>query len=109
MNESFLQSANFIQSAYLVAAVMFILGLRNLSSPKTAVSGNIQAAIGMFIAIVATLLDANVVTYGVIIGGIVVFGTWRSSRASHRNDFDAPDGCTAKRLRWRGFCTRGFR
>ena len=72
MNESFLQSANFIQSAYLVAAVMFILGLRNLSSPKTAVSGNIQAAIGMFIAIVATLLDANVVTYGVIIGGIVV-------------------------------------
>ena len=72
MNESILQSANFIQSAYLVAAVLFILGLRNLSSPKTAVTGNIQAAIGMFVAIVATLLDANVVTYGVIIGGIVV-------------------------------------
>ena len=41
-----------IQLAYLVAAVLFILGLRNLSSPKTAVLGNNLAATGMLIAIV---------------------------------------------------------
>ncbi|MCH7867359.1 MAG: NAD(P)(+) transhydrogenase (Re/Si-specific) subunit beta [Myxococcales bacterium] len=61
-----------IQSAYLVAAILFILGLRNLSSPKTAVTGNFQAAVGMLIAIVATLADASVVSYGVIMAGIVV-------------------------------------
>ena len=61
-----------IQSAYLVAAILFILGLRNLSSPKTAVTGNFQAAVGMLVAIVATLADASVVSYGVIMAGIVV-------------------------------------
>jgi NAD(P) transhydrogenase subunit beta len=67
-----LRSVDFIQSAYLVAAILFILGLRNLSSPKTAVMGNFQAAMGMLVAIVATLLDASVVSYGVIVAGIVV-------------------------------------
>lgn len=61
-----------IQSAYLVAAILFILGLRNLSSPKTAVTGNLQAAVGMLIAIVATLLDASLMSYTVIVAGIVV-------------------------------------
>jgi len=72
MSESLLQSPTVIQSAYLVAAILFILGLRNLSSPKTAVTGNLQAAVGMFVAIVATLLDASVVSYGLIIAGIAV-------------------------------------
>ncbi|MFT5441161.1 MAG: NAD(P) transhydrogenase subunit beta [Myxococcota bacterium] len=65
-------SATIIQSAYLVAAILFILGLRNLSSPKTAVTGNFQAAAGMLVAIVATLLNAGVVSYGVIFAGIAV-------------------------------------
>ena len=43
-----------IQLAYLVAAVLFILGLRNLSSAKTAVFGNNMAAVGMGVAIAAT-------------------------------------------------------
>ena len=43
-----------IQLAYLAAAVLFILGLRMLSSPKTAPRGNVTAGVGMFIAIVAT-------------------------------------------------------
>lgn len=61
-----------IQSAYLVAATLFILGLRNLSSAKTAVTGNAQAAAGMLVAIVATLVDTSIVSYGVILAGIVV-------------------------------------
>jgi len=61
-----------IQLAYLVAAILFILGLRNLSSPRTAVLGNALAAGGMLIAVVATLLVSEVVDYTVVAAGIVV-------------------------------------
>ena len=50
-----------IQIAYLAAAVLFTLGLHNLSSPRTAPRGNRLAAIGMLIAVVATLLMQQVV------------------------------------------------
>jgi NAD(P) transhydrogenase subunit beta len=46
----------YFQLAYLVGAVLFILGLRGLSDPKTARGGNLRAALGMGIAIVASLL-----------------------------------------------------
>jgi len=62
----------FIQLAYLVAAVLFVLGLRNLSSPRSAPRGNQMAAVGMLIAVLATLISAEVVSYGVIILGMVV-------------------------------------
>ena len=61
-----------IQLAYLAAAVLFILGLRNLSSPRTAVFGNALSAAGMLLAVVATLLVAEVVDYTVVAAGIVV-------------------------------------
>ena len=44
-----------IALAYLVAAVLFILGLKQLSSPKGARNGNFTAALGMLIALGATL------------------------------------------------------
>jgi NAD(P) transhydrogenase subunit beta len=61
-----------IQFAYLAAAVLLILGMRNLSSAKTAPRGNLIASLGMLIAIVATLLAQGVVDYLVIFAGIVV-------------------------------------
>jgi len=69
-----MSSTDLIQFSYLVAAVLFILGLRNLSSPKTAALGNQMAAVGMLIAIVATLMVQGVVDYTVIVAGIVVGG-----------------------------------
>jgi NAD(P) transhydrogenase subunit beta len=63
---------SLVQFAYLAAAVLFILGLRMLSSPRTARTGNLVAAVGMFIAIVATLLIRGVVNYPVILAGVVV-------------------------------------
>jgi len=63
-----------INLAYLVAAVLFILGLKGLSSPKTAPRGNMIGAIGMLIAIVATLVDYHVLSFGWIIAGMVVGG-----------------------------------
>src|SRR5712692_10567687 len=49
-----------IPLAYLIAAVTFILGLKGLSSPTTAVQGNRIAAAGMLIAVIATFFAADV-------------------------------------------------
>ncbi|MDP6824545.1 MAG: NAD(P)(+) transhydrogenase (Re/Si-specific) subunit beta [Dehalococcoidales bacterium] len=55
--------------AYLVAAVLFIIGLMRMGTPKTARTGNIYAAIGMLIAIIVTLLLKEVLNYvGILIG-----------------------------------------
>ncbi len=62
-----------INLAYLIAAVLFILGLKGLGSPRSAVRGNLTGAVGMLIAIVATLL-AKGLNFGWIIAGIVVGG-----------------------------------
>ena len=64
---------------YLVAAVCFIIGLKRLSSPGTAVNGNRLSAVGMLIAIVVTLFDRGIATYPVIAAGLVVgsaLGLW---------------------------------
>ena len=61
--------------AYLVAAACFILGLKWLSSPATAVRGNRVSGVGMLVAIVVTLLHHEVVSYQVILAGMVVGGT----------------------------------
>ena len=63
-----------IGAAYLVCAILFIIGLRRLSSPATARSGNQLAAIGMAVAIAATLFDERVLTFGWIVLGAVVGG-----------------------------------
>ena len=67
-----------ISIAYLVAAVLFILGLRQLSSPKSARNGNFTAAAGMVIAIVATMpllrfttAGLVIIVIGVVVGGLV--------------------------------------
>jgi len=49
--------ATVIDIAYLVAASLFIIGLKGLTHPRTAVRGNLFGATGMLIAIVATLID----------------------------------------------------
>lgn len=64
---------------YLISSVLFIYGIKKLSSPKTARQGNQLAAIGMFLAIVMTLFDKNILTYEYIVIGIIigsVIGTW---------------------------------
>jgi H+-translocating NAD(P) transhydrogenase subunit beta len=69
---TFLQERDFIDSCYLVASVLFILGIRGLAHPRTARRGNVLAAIGMGIAVVATLLDEEIESYGLIIVGIAI-------------------------------------
>jgi NAD(P) transhydrogenase subunit beta len=58
-----------IALAYLLAAVLFILGLKQLSSPRHARRGNLTAAMGMLIALVATvlLIGPHITTPGLIV------------------------------------------
>jgi NAD(P) transhydrogenase subunit beta len=58
----FLQSSNFINACYIVAFSLFIYGMSGLTGPRTAVRGNMIAAVGMLIAIVATLLTPHVLS-----------------------------------------------
>ena len=51
-----------IQIAYLVASVLFIMGIKFLGKTKDARRGNMLSAVGMLIAIVATLLTINVIS-----------------------------------------------
>jgi len=62
-------SNTLIEFFYLLAAVCFILGLKGLGHPRTAVAGNVLAAAGMLIAIIVTLLDQRIVGFSVIIAG----------------------------------------
>ena len=57
---------------YLLSAILFILGLKKLSSPKTARAGNRLAMLAMLLAIVITLLDQGIVDFTYIIVGLVV-------------------------------------
>ena len=68
-------SATGVNLLYLVTIVCFILALRFLSSPATARRGNQIGAVGMVVAIVATLLRASVhLTWLMVIGALIGLG-----------------------------------
>src|SRR3984957_9293415 len=69
--EAAAQMAPWYNVAYLITGILFILGLKYMSSPKTARFGNRLSMAGMVIALVATLLQ-GVVQWPVIVGGLVV-------------------------------------
>ena len=60
--------------AYLAAAILFILGIKGLTRPKTAVRGNMLSATGMFLAVAVTLLDNSIVSFDLIIAGALLGG-----------------------------------
>ena len=63
-----------IKLGYVIAAGLFVFGLKMLGSPDTARRGNGVSAIGMLVAIIAALLDQGIVKYEFILGGMVVGG-----------------------------------
>tara|TARA_A100001234_G_scaffold60640_2_gene52310 strand:- start:236 stop:1606 length:1371 start_codon:yes stop_codon:yes gene_type:complete len=67
---------NYTNIFYVLASVLFILGIKKLSHPKTARSGNFLSACGMFVAIVSTLIandniDLQMIVLGMIIGSAI--------------------------------------
>jgi NAD(P) transhydrogenase subunit beta len=69
---TFLQDGSFLDVLYIVAFALFIQGLRGLSGPTTAVRGNRIAAVGMAIAVIATLLQPNEGNWGLIVLGVAL-------------------------------------
>ena len=67
-----------IQAAYLAASVLFILGLRGLTTPDKARRGMQLAATGMLVAVIGTLIDFRIVDY------TWICSAWCSARASAR-------------------------
>ena len=62
----------FIQAAYLIASVLFILGLKGLTAPDKARNGMRLAAAGMLFAVIGTLLNHEIISFAWIIIGLVV-------------------------------------
>ncbi|MDO6842115.1 NAD(P)(+) transhydrogenase (Re/Si-specific) subunit beta [Paraglaciecola chathamensis] len=70
-----------INLTYVVAAGLFVFGLKLLSHPASARKGNFISAIGMLIAVVATLLDHQIITYQYIFAGMLIgacYGGWKA-------------------------------
>ncbi len=68
-------SADFFAFAYLIATILFIYGLKGLSSPKTALRGNMLAMIGMALAVSVTWMNPEIKNYTwiwALLGGGVV-------------------------------------
>ena len=65
----------FIEFSYLLASVLFILGLKGMSHPETAKKGMHMAEFGMLMAIIGTLMHFEIVSYTWIIAGLLVGST----------------------------------
>lgn len=64
----------WIELTYLLASILFIFGLKGLSHPKTARMGMNAAAVGMAMAIIGTLLKHEIISYELIIAGLLLGG-----------------------------------
>ncbi len=69
-------SIELINVWYIVAAALFIFGLKQLGSPATAVRGNMLSSLGMLIAVVVTLFNAEILSFtwivvAALVGGII--------------------------------------
>ncbi len=75
MEHGYLIDIGWVDLAYLVASVLFILGIKGMTHPRTAVRGNLLSAWGMLLAVVTALLAEGLsfqwILLGAVIGGAV--------------------------------------
>jgi NAD(P) transhydrogenase subunit beta len=62
----------FIELVYLVSATLFVVGLKQLQSPATARRGNAIAALAMLVAIIATVVDQQIVAWTAVLVGVAI-------------------------------------
>jgi NAD(P) transhydrogenase subunit beta len=67
-----MKSILVINGTYIIATVLFIYGLKLLTSPATARRGNLISAVGMFLAVVVTLLNEEIIDYRWLLIGIAI-------------------------------------
>ena len=97
---------NLLQLFYLLSAILFILGLRGLSHPRTARRGMFLAELGMLLAIIGTLLNHEIVSYRWIAAGLVLgtaigvpLAMWIPMTAVPQRTALVPPFCLQHRLR----------
>ncbi|HSM59287.1 MAG TPA: NAD(P)(+) transhydrogenase (Re/Si-specific) subunit beta, partial [Longimicrobiales bacterium] len=64
-----------VELTYLLSAILFVVGLKRLQSPATARRGNAIAAVAMALAIVATVVDNEILSWTEILVGVAIGGT----------------------------------
>ncbi|MEF8813650.1 MAG: NAD(P)(+) transhydrogenase (Re/Si-specific) subunit beta [Halovenus sp.] len=69
-----LLSESMLRLVYLISAILFIQGLRDMTHPRTAVRGNLISAAGMFVAVAVTVLWFDIISPVVLFGGLIVGG-----------------------------------
>ncbi len=79
-----------VSLAYLIAAVLFILSLRGLSSPVTARRGNMLGMVGMALVVFTTLISNQVMSYGMILLAVLIGGTIGTVMAKRAKMTDLP-------------------
>ncbi len=67
-----MRSRDFLQLFYLLSAILFVLGLRGLSHPRTARRGMFLAELGMLLAIIGSLLHHDIIDYRWIAAGLAL-------------------------------------
>ena len=72
MSTEALLDVNTTSLAYIFTAILFIVGLKRLGSPATARSGNRLSSLAMLVAVLATVLGNNLMSWEWIIGGVLV-------------------------------------
>ena len=63
-----------VELTYLLSAILFVVGLKRLQSPATARGGNALASFAMLLAIIATLVDTDILGWTGILGGVALGG-----------------------------------
>ena len=64
--------AAVLNLGYVLASVLFILGLKGLAHPRSAVRGNLLGALGMLLAVVLTLLDSHLISFQLLLAGLLL-------------------------------------
>src|SRR5271155_3303801 len=65
----------FTNFVYIISSVLFAFGLKFLGSPVTARRGNMLSALGMFLAVLATLCSGQIISFQWILIGIIIGGS----------------------------------
>src|SRR3989304_3068559 len=99
---------SLVNLAYLVASILFILGIKGMTHPRTAVRGNLTGAVGMLLAILATVWQLQLFSVGVAAVAMAIGAALVPGRKS-RHDADAAVRRAVQWLRRPGVALGGWR
>jgi NAD(P) transhydrogenase subunit beta len=88
MNTTALFSIDATNIGYIIAAILFIVGLKRLGSPATARSGNRLSALAMLVAVLVTVLGNDLMSWEWIIGGLIggsIIGAFSAKKIAMTN------------------------